>query len=64
MASVKSLKAQAREYFYAENYVDLEDVMTSLELKSPKQAASLRGEFEDLIHERSLVDEVGELIVW
>lgn len=61
MATTKSLKAKAREYFYAENYADLEDVMLSLQEKSSKQAAALRSEFEDLIFERALLDEIGGL---
>lgn len=61
MATIKSLKSKAREYFYAENYADLEDTMLSLQEKSPLQAAALRREFEDLIFERSLLDEIGSL---
>lgn len=59
MATIKSLKAKAREYFYAENFVDLEDVMESLQLKSPLAAAKLRAEFDDVIQDNALLDEIG-----
>ena len=61
MATVKELKAKAREYFYCSNFVDLEDVMVSLNNKSPVQAAHLRREFEDILMENHLLDEIGEL---
>ena len=61
MATVKALKAKAREYFYSSNFADLEDVMNSLNEKSPVQAGRLRREFEDIIMEHHLLDEIGEL---
>lgn len=64
---IKQLKALAREYFYAENWVDLEDTMLRLRSQSEKAAADLRVEFEDSIMETHLLDEVGgigEVSVW
>ena len=64
---IKQLKALAREYFYADNWVDLEDTMLRLKAKSEKAAADLRVEFEDSIMETHLLDEVGgigEVQVW
>lgn len=58
---VSDLKAKAREYFYAENYADLEDVMITLNSKSPLEAGKLRHEFEDIIMEVHLLDEVGSI---
>lgn len=64
---IKQLKALAREYFYAENWVDLEDTMLRLRSQSEKAAADLRVEFEDSIMENHLLDEVGgigEVAAW
>lgn len=61
MATVKTLVMQAREYFYAENYLDLETIMDSLREKSPTRAATLRVEFEDMIAERALLDDMGDI---
>lgn len=61
MAKINELKALAREYFYAENWVDLEDTMLRLQQVSPAAAAKLRVEFEDFIMEEHLLDEVGAI---
>lgn len=58
---VRDLKDKAREYFYADNFADLEDVMITLGQKSPTEAAKLRREFEDFIMEVHLLDEVGAI---
>lgn len=59
MATVKSLKIKAFEYFYADNFKDLEDVMVALREKSPKAADRLRDEFADLIRERDELEVIG-----
>lgn len=60
MATIKSLKIKAFEYFYADNFKDLEDVMIALREKSPTAADRLRDEFADLIRERDNLDLIGE----
>ncbi|UNA01105.1 hypothetical protein Loshitsa2_00028 [Erwinia phage Loshitsa2] len=64
MATIKSLKIKAFEYFYADNFKDLEDVMTTLREKSPAQADKLRDEFSDLIRERVELEEIGDNMAW
>lgn len=64
MVTVKSLKIKAIEYFYADNFVDLENVMDSLRLKSPSAADRLRDEFADRIRERDALELIGEGMTW
>lgn len=59
MATVKSLKIKAMEYFYADNFKDLEDVMVSLAEKSPKAHAALRDEFAAHIAESNELEHIG-----
>ena len=59
MATIKSLKIKAYEFFYADNFKDLEDVMISLREKSPTAADKLRDEFSDLIRERDELEDIG-----
>lgn len=58
MANVKTLTAKAREFFYADNFLDLEDVMTALREKSPAAADRLRDEFADILVEQDLMDDI------
>lgn len=58
---INELKALAREYFYAYNWADLEDTMLRLQQVSGAAASKLRTEFEDLIMETHLLDEVGTI---
>lgn len=59
--TTKALKIKALEYFYAGNFKDLEDVMTSLAQKSPKAHAKLRDEMAAHIAESNELDEIGGL---
>lgn len=58
MAKVKQLVAKAREYFYADNFLDLEDVMRTLAERSPAAHQRLAEEFADLIMEQDLMDSI------
>ncbi|QXG07779.1 hypothetical protein [Erwinia phage Zoomie] len=61
MATIKSLKAKALEYFYADNFKDLETVMNSLREKSPEAADRLRDYMADLIREQAELESIGGL---
>lgn len=57
----KELTVTAQEAFYAEDMVKLEVAMTELQERFPGTAQRLRTQFEDIIWERCMVDEVGEI---
>jgi hypothetical protein len=59
--SAKQLQVAATEAFYGEDMVALEVAMTELQQRFPVTAARLRTHFEDLIHEREYLDDVGEI---
>lgn len=59
--TTKTLKIKALEYFYAGNFKDLEDVMTSLAQTSPKAHAKLRDEMAAHIAETNELDDIGGL---
>lgn len=58
MAKIKDLAAKAREYFYADNFLDLEDVMLLLAERSPAMHQRLTQEFADIIMEQDLMDDI------
>lgn len=57
----KELSALALESFYAEDMVAVEQVMEELQSRFPATAARLRVQFEDILWERCMVDEIGEI---
>lgn len=59
--SAKQLQAAALKAFYGEDMVALEVAMTELQQRFPVTAARLRTHLEDLIWERTALDEVGEI---
>lgn len=57
----KELSALALESFYAEDMVAVEQVMEELQSRFPATAARLRVQFEDIIYERTYLDDVGDI---
>lgn len=57
----KQLSITATEAFYAEDMVKLEVAVTELQERFPGTAQRLRTQFEDIIWERCMVDEIGEI---
>lgn len=53
----------AWEAFWDENWVKVEDCMTEMQARFPEAATALRARFEDIIFERTYLDDVGAIEV-
>lgn len=62
-AGQTALVNAAWEAFWGENWVKVEDCMTEMQARFPEAAAALRARFEDIIFERTYLDEVGAIEV-
>lgn len=59
--TAKQLWNEATDAFYAEDMVAVEEAMTEMQARFPASAVRLRQQFEDIIWERTALDDIGEI---
>lgn len=62
--TAKEMSLRAVELYYAEDYDGLEDILSALAVRAPKVHRSTVEHLDSLIHEQSMLDDVGGIDLW